>query len=70
MQDSFQGTRRKQLSPREAALRLGIRLDATYALIWANKLEAQKHDGRWLIPASAVEARLEARKVRNGTLGR
>ena len=54
------------LKPREAALRLGIRLDATYALIWVGKLEARKVDGCWLIPEEAVEARLKERKQRTG----
>ena len=57
---------RAELKPREAALRLGIRLDATYALIWVGKLEARKSEGRWLIPVEAVEARLKERKQRTG----
>ena len=52
------------LKPREAALRLGIRLDATYALIWVGKLEARKVDGCWLIPEEAVEAWREMRAQR------
>ncbi len=52
------------LKPRESALRLGIRLDATYALIWAGKLEARKVDGCWLIPEEAVEARRKMRAQR------
>ncbi len=51
----------RDLSPREAAERLRVRLDTLYALIWAGKLEAHKLDGRWRIPFSAVEARLKQR---------
>ena len=52
----------KFLTPRQTAVALGIRLDATYALIWAGKLEAEKRDGRWLIPKQAVEQRIRARQ--------
>jgi excisionase family DNA binding protein len=51
-----------QVSPREAALKLGTRIDYVYALVWARKLPAEKIDGRWRIPISAVEARLSVRK--------
>ena len=55
---------RPELKPREAAQRLGIRLDNVYALIWAGKLEARKVDGCWLIPSAAVEARRRMREQR------
>lgn len=55
---------RAELKPREAAQRLGIRLDNVYALIWAGKLEARRVDGRWLIPSEAVEARRKMREQR------
>ena len=45
---------------------LGITLDALYRLLYAAKLPARKVDGRWLIPAEAVEARLKAREERLG----
>jgi excisionase family DNA binding protein len=51
----------RDLSPREAAERLCVRLDSLYALIWAGKLAAHKLDGRWRIPVGAVEARLKKR---------
>ena len=73
MEDTSQPRSRRieKLTPREAARRLRIRLDLTYALIWAGKLEARKQEGRWLIPASAVEARLRKRQeVRDGKTGR
>ncbi len=57
---------RAELKPREAALRLGIRLDNLYRRIWEGKLEARKVDGCWLIPVEAVEARLKERKQRTG----
>ena len=53
--------RMNERTPREAAQRLRVRLDVVYALLWAGKLPARKQDGRWLIPASAVEARLKAK---------
>jgi excisionase family DNA binding protein len=46
------------LSPREAAVRLGISLNAVYALLWAGKLSATHSDNRWQIPCSAVEERI------------
>jgi excisionase family DNA binding protein len=61
---------RQLLSPREAAQQLHIRLDSVYSLIWAGKLEAHKLDGRWHIPANAVQVRLKAREVGSGTTGR
>lgn len=52
------------LTPRAAALKLGIRLDAVYSLIWAGRLSAHKKDGRWYVPASAIEKRLKAQTSR------
>jgi excisionase family DNA binding protein len=46
------------LSPRDAAIRLGIGLNAVYALLWAGKLQATRSDNRWQIPCSAVEDRI------------
>jgi excisionase family DNA binding protein len=51
------------MTPRQAAQELGIRLDATYSLIWAGKLEAEKHDGTWRIPTAAVRERLRQRSA-------
>ena len=53
------------MTPREAARALEIRLDAIYSLIWAGKLTARKRDGRWLIPAKSVEERAKKREARN-----
>jgi hypothetical protein len=56
------------VSPREAARRLGIRLDAVYALLWAGRLPAQKKDGRWWVDAAAIERRLKAQTERRQTV--
>lgn len=50
------------LSPREAAHTLGIRLDSLYSLLWAKKLSAEKHNGRWLVSSDDVERRLAKRR--------
>ena len=60
----------RELSPREAAQHLGVRLDSLYALIWVGRLEAHKLDGRWRIPLASVEARLRVKEAANGTTGR
>jgi excisionase family DNA binding protein len=49
------------LTVRQAARRLGIRIDGVYALLWAGKLVARKQDGRWLVSAADVEKRLRER---------
>ncbi len=54
--------RKKTMITRDAAHRLGIGLHHLYELIWSKKLPARRVDGRWLIPAAAVEARLKAKK--------
>lgn len=60
-------TKVSEVTPRQAAQRLGTRLDSLYALIWAGKIPAHKKEGRWLISLDAVEQRLKARKgSRNG----
>jgi excisionase family DNA binding protein len=53
-----------------AARKLGLTLDAVYRSIYSGRLPARKQAGRWLIPASAVAARLKSREVANGTVGR
>ena len=57
----------RERSPREVAQMLQIRLDAVYSLIWAGKLEAHKLDGRWRIPAEAVDLRLKTKEAIRGT---
>lgn len=54
--------RTKYIPPREAAMRLGLRLDSVYALLWAGKLKGQKREGRWHVAVRAVEERLQARR--------
>ncbi len=51
-----------ELSAIEAARRLDVMLDTVYRLIYSNRLPARKDaEGKWLISAEAVEARLKAR---------
>jgi len=53
----------KDMSPREAAVRLGCSLDFVYRQLWTGRIPgAKKVSGHWTIPTKAVEARLEARK--------
>jgi excisionase family DNA binding protein len=52
-----------ELTPREAARRLRVSLYFIYQSLWAGKLPAHKVDGRWRIPARAVEARLKQRSA-------
>ncbi len=59
-----------ELSPREAAQRLGVTLSHVYHLLWSAKLPARRREGRWFVHAAAVEARLRASEARRGTLGR
>ena len=51
-----------ELTPKQAAQRLGICLDSVYSLLWAGKLEGQRRDGRWYISTAAVEQRLAQRR--------
>lgn len=53
--------KKKQVTPREAAKALGVRLDYVYSLIWAGKLRARRKDGRWLVAADAVRDRAQKR---------
>jgi hypothetical protein len=54
----------KEITPREAALKLGIRLDALYPLLWAGQIAARKLDGRWCVSAAAVARRLRSTRRR------
>jgi excisionase family DNA binding protein len=49
-----------------AAKILGVGLDYLYSLLWTGKLKGRKAGERWLIPASAVEARLHERRKASG----
>ena len=59
----------KELTVSQASRTLGVTLDYVYRLLHAGKLAARKCEGRWLIPASAIESRLKVREAKNaGTL--
>lgn len=48
-----------EMSPAEAARKLGIDLHYVYSLLWAGKLPGRKVCKQWRIPVDAVEARLK-----------
>ncbi len=52
---------KNELTPRQAARILGVRLDSIYALIWADKIPARKCDGRWYLPHSAIQVRAKTK---------
>jgi excisionase family DNA binding protein len=52
----------KTLSPREAANRLGISLNAVYSLLWAGKISAEQRENRWHIPKADVDRRLVGKR--------
>ncbi len=49
------------LSPREAAIRLGISLNAVYSLLWAGKLNGRKVNDQWQVSADAVASRIKTK---------
>jgi excisionase family DNA binding protein len=51
----------QELTVAAAARRLNLTLDAIYRLVYAGRIVARKEQRRWLIPSSAVQARLKAR---------
>lgn len=53
---------KSKMTPRDAARRLGMRLDYLYSLIWGGRLLAAKKNGRWFVSAAAVNARLRRRR--------
>jgi len=48
------------MTPAEFARASGLTLPYVYSLIWAGRLPAEKSDGVWQIPQSALEQRREA----------
>lgn len=47
-----------------AARRLDVRLDTLYILLRGGRIPgAEKREGRWVIPVSAIEDRLQARRT-------
>jgi excisionase family DNA binding protein len=55
-----------ELTPREAAVQLKVSLAYIYHLVWAKKLPAARTNGRWRIPADAVERRLKSKEAERG----
>jgi excisionase family DNA binding protein len=55
--------KQKELTTAEAAQRLGIRLDYLSMLLRSGKIAGRKHDGRWLVSAVAVSAKINAQKA-------
>ncbi len=47
-----------EITPREAAVKLGIRVDALYRLLWSGKINGRKVDGQWRISAADIDKRL------------
>ncbi len=56
----------KELTTTEAARQLGLRLDYLTMLLRSGRLAGRKKDGRWLVSAEAVAARLQKRETSNG----
>ena len=52
-----------EVSPRQAAQQLGVRLGCVYALLWDGVLKGEKRDGRWFILLSSVENRLQQNRT-------
>ena len=53
------------ISPRNAAIALGIDLNYLYKLLATGRLAGVKTDGLWAVDAAAVEQRLAKRAARN-----
>jgi excisionase family DNA binding protein len=52
----------EEVSPVEAARRLGIDPGYLYLQLRAGRIVGRKEGRRWLIPTSAIESRLKARE--------
>ena len=48
-------TEANELSAREAANRLDMRIGDLYALLWEKRIRGRKVDGQWLVNSSDVE---------------
>jgi excisionase family DNA binding protein len=55
-------TKDKEITTTEAAHQMGVRLDYLNMLLRSGKIEGRKHDGRWLVSADSVAAKLKARR--------
>ena len=58
-----------EVSPRQAAQQLGVRLGCVYALLWDGVLKGEKRDGRWFILLSSIENRLQQTRARGMKVG-
>jgi len=56
----------QEITPIEAARKLGVGLDYLYSLLWTGKLAGRKTGNRWRVSLASVEARLKEREARNG----
>lgn len=54
----------REITTKEAAIRLGVNLSHLYALLWAGKLKGERRSGRWFVPESAVADRLRVGRVK------
>jgi excisionase family DNA binding protein len=52
--------RNRDVTPAEAARRLGVGLDYIYALLWAGKIAGHKDGGKWRISEQALAKRLQS----------
>jgi hypothetical protein len=55
----------KEMTATQVSGALGITMDSIYRLLYAGKLKGRKFDGRWIISAESVEARIKAKEARN-----
>ncbi len=53
---------KQELSPIEAARRLGVGLQYVYSLLWTGKLAGRKVGRSWRVSAQAVETKLRERE--------
>lgn len=51
----------KEITPAQAARKLGVALPYVYSLIWSGKLAARKVSNQWQVSEDAVNLRLKAR---------
>lgn len=54
-----------EITPIEAARKLGVGLDYLYSLLWTGKLAGRKDQNRWRVSLASVDARLKAREANN-----
>ena len=54
---------KEALNVRQAAAALGVGIHRLYELIWEGKLAAERVDGVWSIPESAIRDRKRAKEA-------